>query len=298
MSNHDIFSKQKPKLRTFLSVSDQPIPKQQIDLPDGLFVECEQCHAPIYQKTLVEHLYVCPHCQFHFRLRVEERLHLTIDEGTFKEIDAHLKPLNPLDMPGYEGKLNVSQASTHHSEGFVCGRARISHIPIAIGILDSFFMMGSMGSVVGEKITRLIECGIKDNLPVIIFSASGGARMQEGILSLMQMVKTSAALKKLSHAKGLFISIMTHPTTGGVAASYASLGDINVAEQGALIGFAGARVIKQTIQQDLPEGFQTAQFQLQHGQVDLVVHRKDIPKTITQLLRFHGLKEVNDGRTQ
>lgn len=289
MSN-DIFSKQKPKLRTFLKVSEQPIPKQQIDLPDGLFVECEQCHAPIYQKTLVEHLYVCPHCQFHFRLRVEERLNQTIDPDSFVELDAHLQPKNPLSMPGYDDKLKVSQHATHHAEAFVFGRATLKSIPIAIGILDSFFMMGSMGSVVGEKITRLIELGIQEKRPVIIFSASGGARMQEGILSLMQMVKTSAALKKLASHKGLFISIMTHPTTGGVAASYASLGDINLAEQGALIGFAGARVIKQTIQQDLPEGFQTAHFQLQHGQVDLVVHRRDLPQTLVQLLHFHGMK--------
>lgn len=291
MSNQDIFSKQKPKLRTFLKVAEQPIPKQQIDIPDGLFVECEQCHAPLYQKTLSENLMVCPHCQFHFRLHVEERLALITDPKSFVEIDASLTPNDPLQMPGYAGKISVSQQSTHHQEAFVFGTATIENMPVAIGILDSFFMMGSMGSVVGEKITRLIEMAIKQALPVLIFSASGGARMQEGIFSLMQMVKTSAALKKLDQVGGLFLSVLTHPTTGGVAASYASLGDIILAEHGALIGFAGARVIKQTIQQDLPEGFQTAQFQLQHGQVDRVVQRHELKATLTQLLRLHGVKE-------
>ena len=195
---------------------------------------------------------------------------------------------NPLSMPEYDQKLSISRKSTGHQEAFVCGQASIQGIQVAVGVLDSFFMMGSMGSVVGEKITRLIEYAIQSTLPVVIFSASGGARMQEGILSLMQMVKTSAALKKLDQVKGLFISVLTHPTTGGVAASYASLGDIIVAEYGALIGFAGARVIKQTIQQDLPEGFQTAGFQLKHGQVDLVVERKNLKTTLIQLLRFHG----------
>lgn len=295
MSNDDIFTKQKPKLRTFLKVAEQAIPKQQIDIPDGLFVECEQCHAPLYQKTLSENLMVCPHCQFHFRLHVEERLALVTDAKSFVEIDAHLTSTDPLAMPGYAGKLNVSQQSTHHDEAFVFGTATLDTIPVAIGILDSFFMMGSMGSVVGEKITRLIELAMKQALPVLIFSASGGARMQEGIFSLMQMVKTSAALKKLDQQKGFFISVLTHPTTGGVAASYASLGDIIVAEHGALIGFAGARVIKQTIQQDLPEGFQTATFQLQHGQVDVVVHREELKEKLASLLRFHQPKGAHHG---
>jgi acetyl-CoA carboxylase carboxyl transferase subunit beta len=284
----DIFSKQKPKLRTFLKVTEKPVPKNQIDIPDGLFVECEQCHSALYQKALQENLSVCPHCQFHFRLNANDRIRLVTDEGSFVEIDDTVTSKNPLSMPEYDQKLSISKKSTGHQEAFVCGQATIQGIQIAVGVLDSFFMMGSMGSVVGEKITRLIEYAINSYLPVVIFSASGGARMQEGILSLMQMVKTSAALKKLDQFKGLFISVLTHPTTGGVAASYASLGDIIVAEHGALIGFAGARVIKQTIQQDLPEGFQTAGFQLKHGQVDLVVERKNLKTTLTQLLRFHG----------
>jgi acetyl-CoA carboxylase carboxyl transferase subunit beta len=284
----DIFEKQKPKLRTFLSEEATPQPtKQVIDIPSGLFVGCEQCHAALYQKNLVENLSVCPHCGFHFRVRVEERLAMTLDPNSFVELNAHIKPLNPLGMPEYEGKVKVSQKNTGHLEAFVSGTGTIDGHPIAIGILDSFFMMGSMGSVVGEKITRLIEHALAHHLPLVIFSASGGARMQEGIFSLMQMVKTSAALKHFDKAKGLFISVFTHPTTGGVSASYASLGDIHIAEHGALIGFAGARVIKQTIQQDLPEGFQTAQFQLKHGQVDLVVERKNLRQTLTQLIAFH-----------
>jgi acetyl-CoA carboxylase carboxyl transferase subunit beta len=284
----DIFSKQKPKLRTFLKVTEKPVPKNQIDLPDGLFIECEQCHSALYQKALQENLSVCPHCQFHFRLNANDRIRLVTDEGSFVEMDDTVTSKNPLSMPEYDQKLSISKKSTGHQEAFVCGQATIQGNQVALGVLDSFFMMGSMGSVVGEKITRLIEHAILSTLPVVIFSASGGARMQEGILSLMQMVKTSAALKKLDQVKGLFISVLTHPTTGGVAASYASLGDIIVAEHGALIGFAGARVIKQTIQQDLPEGFQTAGFQLKHGQVDLVVERKNLKTTLIQLLRFHA----------
>jgi acetyl-CoA carboxylase carboxyl transferase subunit beta len=287
----DIFSKQKPKLRTFLKVAEKPIPKNPIDIPDGLFVECEQCHAALYQKALQENLSVCPHCQFHFRLSVPDRLALVCDEGSFVAMDETLTSKNPLNMPDYDTKLAGSMKSTGRKEAFVSGTARMQGQAVAIGILDSFFMMGSMGSVVGEKITRLIEHACQHHLPLLIFSASGGARMQEGIFSLMQMVKTTAALKKLDQAKGLFISIMTHPTTGGVAASYASLGDIHVAEHGALIGFAGARVIKQTIQQDLPEGFQTAGFQLKHGQVDLVVERKHLKATLIRLLQFHPWKE-------
>jgi acetyl-CoA carboxylase carboxyl transferase subunit beta len=292
----DVFSKQKPKLRTFLKGAEKPIPKAQIDIPDGLFIECEQCHAALYQKALIENLSVCPHCRFHFRLNASERLHLITDSDSFKGIDDDLTSTNPLSMPDYDKKLTLSKQTTGLQEAFVSGTATIDQTPVAIGVLDSFFMMGSMGSVVGEKITRLIDLAIKQHLPLIIFSASGGARMQEGILSLMQMVKTSAGLKRLDQAGGLFLSVLTHPTTGGVAASYASLGDIIIAEYGALIGFAGARVIKQTIQQDLPEGFQTAAFQLKHGQVDLVIERQQMKSTISKLLSFHPRKEQNYAR--
>jgi acetyl-CoA carboxylase carboxyl transferase subunit beta len=222
-------------------------------------------------------------------LNAKDRIQLIVDDQSFAEIDSNLNSKNPLSMPEYDQKLAISKKSTGQPEAFISGRALIQGLSVAVGVLDSFFMMGSMGSVVGEKITRLIEFAGKEHLPLIIFSASGGARMQEGILSLMQMVKTSAALKKFDQLGGLFISVLTHPTTGGVAASYASLGDVIVAEHGALIGFAGARVIKQTIQQDLPEGFQTAAFQLKHGQVDLVVERKQLKQSLIQLLRFHSV---------
>jgi acetyl-CoA carboxylase carboxyl transferase subunit beta len=294
----DIFSKQKPKLRTFLKGTEKSIPKAQIDIPDGLFIACEQCHAALYQKALIDNLSVCPHCRFHFRLNAQERIALVCDASSFKPSHGQLTSSNPLNMPDYDKKLVISKQNTGLQEAFVSGEATINEVSVAIGVLDSFFMMGSMGSVVGEKITRLIDVAINKKLPLIIFSASGGARMQEGILSLMQMVKTSAALKRLDQAGGLFLSVMTHPTTGGVAASYASLGDIILAEYGALIGFAGARVIKQTIQQDLPEGFQTADFQLKHGQVDLVVERQHLKQTLTQLLAFHTRKETSHATTK
>lgn len=261
---------------------------QKVDIPDGLFVKCEGCGKALYQEEVTHNLEVCPHCQFHFRIGATERLAITVDELSFNEIDPFLESRNPLDMPDYEKKLAQGFEDTKFFDAFVGGRATIHSIPVAIGVLNSFFMMGSMGSVVGERITRLIEYAIHYRYPLIIFSASGGARMQEGLFSLMQMAKTSAALKRLDQAGLLFISVLTHPTTGGVAASFASLGDINIAEHGALIGFAGARVIKQTIQQDLPDGFQTAAFQLEHGQVDLVVHRKAMRQTLHHLLRIHG----------
>lgn len=258
-----------------------------IDIPNGVFVKCTQCEASLYERVVKQNNYVCPVCQNHFRIDVDTRLNMIIDEGSFKELDSFLMSTNPLHMPGYEKKLIHAREVTKRNSAFVSGAAKLAGIEFAIGILDSYFMMGSMGSVVGEKVTRLIEFAMKEQLPLIIFSASGGARMQEGILSLMQMAKTSAAIHKFDAQGGLFISVMTHPTTGGVAASFASLGDINIAEMSSLIGFAGPRVIKQTIQQDLPEGFQTANFQLDHGQVDLVVHRQDMKKTLFHILKLH-----------
>jgi acetyl-CoA carboxylase carboxyl transferase subunit beta len=221
----------------------------------------------------------------------EKRLYLTIDQGSFKELDQHIESVNPLSMPDYEEKLKLGQKLSKLKEAFVSGTATIVGMPCAIGVLDSNFMMGSMGSVVGEKVTRLIEHATKERLPLIIFSASGGARMQEGILSLMQMAKTSGALHYFDEEGLLYISVLTNPTTGGVAASFATLGDINIAEHSSLIGFAGARVIKQTIRQDLPEGFQTDQLKLEHGMVDMVVHRKDMRKTLYKLLQLHPMRK-------
>lgn len=260
---------------------------KRVDIPDGLFVKCEGCGKALYQQDLAKNLNVCPSCDFHFRIGAIERIAITLDENTFQELDPLLESRNPLNMPDYEKKLAQGYQDTNYFDAFVSGIGKLNHTPIAFGVLSSFFMMGSMGSVVGEKVTRLIEYAITHRLPLIIFSASGGARMQEGLFSLMQMAKTSAALAKLDQAGLLFVSVMTYPTTGGVAASFASLGDINIAEEGAMIGFAGARVIKQTIQQELPEGFQTSKFQLEHGQVDMVVHRKHMRTKLSHLLNLH-----------
>ncbi len=272
------------KLNTEHTISTQ----QPISIPDGVFVKCEQCAASLYEKVLAKNLFVCPVCQNHFRINAFQRLDYVIDSNTFIPIDVGLQSTNPLRMPGYEEKIISARKTSGMRDAFLSGAAKIVGIEVAIGVLDSHYMMGSMGSVVGEKVTRLIEFAIHESLPLIIFSASGGARMQEGIFSLMQMAKTSAALQKLDDVGGLFISVMTHPTTGGVAASFASLGDINIAEMSSLIGFAGPRVIKQTIQQDLPKGFQTAEFQLSHGQVDMVIHRQDMKKTLFHLLKLHS----------
>jgi len=243
--------------------------------------------ASLYEKVMKKNNYVCPVCQNHFRIDVNTRLKMVVDDESFKELDSSLMSTNPLSMPGYEMKILSAVNKTKRKNAFISGAAKIAGIEVAIGVLDSYFMMGSMGSVVGEKVTRLIEFSIKESLPLIIFSASGGARMQEGIFSLMQMAKTTAALNRLDDSKGLFISVLTHPTTGGVAASFASLGDINIAEKSSLIGFAGPRVIKQTIREELPKGFQTAEFQENHGQVDIVVHRQDLKKTLYNILKLH-----------
>jgi acetyl-CoA carboxylase carboxyl transferase subunit beta len=222
-----------------------------------------------------------------------ERITLTVDEDSFREFDTNLKTLNPLDFPGYDEKLDQAKQKSGLQEGIVTGQATINSNQVVIGVMDSRFMMGSMGAVVGEKVTRAIETAITYRCHLIIFTTSGGARMQEGMLSLMQMAKTSAALAHFHQAGLLYITILTDPTTGGVTASFASLGDIIIAEPGALIGFAGPRVIKQTIGQQLPDKFQRAEFLLEHGMVDLVVNRSDLLNTLTLLLRLH--QEVNNG---
>lgn len=270
---------------TYRNKSDLSI---KISIPDHLFVKCDGCNELIYTKDLESSFYVCPQCGHYFTLTARKRIEMTIDEGTFQELDAFLMTSNPLSFDGYNEKIKKYQDESNELEAFVSGTATIYNHKVAIGALNSHFMMGSMGSVVGEKVTRLVEFATKYKLPLIIYSASGGARMQEGIFSLMQMAKTSAALSRHNQAGLLYISVLTHPTTGGVAASFATLGDINIAEEGALIGFAGQRVIKQTIGQDLPAGFQTAEFQLEKGMLDLVVKRKEMKKTIVKLLHFHS----------
>jgi acetyl-CoA carboxylase carboxyl transferase subunit beta len=285
---HDFLDERKKKIETFKKeIRKQPMTKETHEIPNGLFIKCPGCHETVYRKVLVDHMMVCPICNYHFTISARHRMHLTVDPGSFHELFIDVKSVNPLHMIGYEEKLEKGKKHSGEESAFLCGRATIDEMKVNIGILDAQFMMGSMGSAVGEKVTRLIEDAIVEQRTLIIFSASGGARMQEGILSLMQMAKTSAALKKLDEAGILFISVLTYPTTGGVAASFASLGDIMIAEEKALIGFAGSRVIKQTIGQDLPKGFQTDQFQLEHGQIDKIVHREKMREMLSKVLSFH-----------
>ena len=285
--NHLLDERKKRLARFHEIVKKRPIETTPVDIPDGVFTQCEQCNSAIYNKDLEKNFEVCPYCSYHFKINATKRLKFTVDEKSFKPLFEQITSINPLGMPDYEDKLEKGMRMSKMNEAFLAGTAKIDGQKLAIGVLDSFFMMGSMGSVVGERVTRLIEHAAKNNLPLVIFSASGGARMQEGILSLMQMAKTSGALNLMDQKGLLFISVMTNPTTGGVAASFASLGDINIAEKSSLIGFAGARVIKQTIGQDLPLGFQTDAFQLQKGQVDLVVLRSDMRKTLSKLIKLH-----------
>ncbi|MBB6445693.1 acetyl-CoA carboxylase, carboxyltransferase subunit beta [Bacillus benzoevorans] len=257
------------------------------DVPEGILTKCPKCKKIIYTKELIKNLKVCLHCGYHHTMNARERLDSFLDEGTFEEMDREMISVNPLQFPGYLEKVEKDRQKTKENEAVVTGLGTVGGMKTVIAIMDSTFRMASMGAVVGEKITRAIEKADECSLPFIIFTASGGARMQEGILSLMQMAKTSAALKRFSDHGGLYISIMTHPTTGGVSASFASLGDYNLAEPGALIGFAGKRVIEQTIREELPEDFQTAEFQLEHGQVDAVISRLELKEQVANILEIH-----------
>jgi acetyl-CoA carboxylase carboxyl transferase subunit beta len=257
------------------------------EIPEGLWVKCTRCNEILYTKELDKNFKVCLKCNYHFRLSSRDRIRMTLDEGSFKEYDAELVSGNPLNFPNYEEKLIKSQEATGLNEGVLTGEGTVNGIPVVVAVMDANFIMGSMGSVVGEKITRAIENAREKRYPLITFATSGGARMQEGILSLMQMAKTSAALAKLSEAGVLYISVFTDPTTGGVTASFASLGDIIIAEPGALIGFTGPRVIEQTIKQKLPEGFQKSEFMRQHGFVDLIVPRNQMKEMLANILALH-----------
>ena len=257
------------------------------DIPVGMWVKCSKCKEILYKEDLHKNYSVCPNCGNHFRLSSRRRIEHIIDKGTFEEFELNVKTNNPLEMDDYIKKLETLKEKTGLDEAVKCGIGEINSEKVVICVMDSNFMMGSMGKVVGEKITYSIEKAIQLKLPLIIFCASGGARMQEGIISLMQMAKTSAAIEKLNKSGQLYISILTDPTYGGVTASFASLGDIILAEPNAMIGFAGPRVIKQTIGQDLPEGFQTAEFLLEHGFVDKVVNRKDMKNTLYKLLKLN-----------
>ncbi|MBI3088192.1 MAG: acetyl-CoA carboxylase carboxyltransferase subunit beta [Candidatus Omnitrophica bacterium] len=259
------------------------------DIPAGLWTKCEACDQLLYNKALEESLKVCPKCDFHFPLTAQERLALLVDAGTFEEWDAGLSPSDPLKFQGpkasYADKVKEDQQTCQMRDACLTGTGRLDGHPVVLGLTDSRFMMGSMGSVVGEKLTRAIERAADLHRPLVIVSGSGGgARMQEGLYSLMQMAKTSSALMRLDEAGGLFLSVLTHPTMAGVLASFASLGDLILAEPKALIGFTGPRVIEQTIRQKLPEGFQRSEFLLEHGLVDLIVHRRDMKTTLSRLL--------------
>lgn len=261
---------------------------QKVDIPENLFTKCPFCQEILLTETVEANDFVCPQCGKYFQIRARKRVEMLTDRGSFSEQDKDMTSGNPLGFPGYEEKIAKNVEETREKEAFVAGTAKIEGLPFALGVLDSYFLMGSMGSVVGEKVTRLIETSIRERLPLVIVSASGGARMQEGIFSLMQMAKTAAALARHDQAGLFYLSVLTHPTTGGVSASFAMLGDVNIAEKDALIGFAGKRVILQTIKEDLPDGFQTAGFLLEKGMLDMVVERKDLKRIVAQLLRFHA----------
>ena len=261
-------------------------------IPDGMWVKCRECGKIVYTKEVGKYK-LCPFCGRHFRLNTVERIAITCDEGSFVEWDAGMQAKNPMNYPEYKKVIQKAQEKTGLQDGVVTGVCTICGEKTAIAIMDSHFMMGSMGSVVGEKITRAIERATENKLPIVIFATSGGARMQEGIISLMQMAKTSAAVKRHSEEGLLYVCVMTDPTTGGVTASFASLGDIILSEPKATIGFAGRRVIEGTINETLPDEFQTAEFQLEHGFVDKIVQRPHMKDTLAVILRLHQKREAD-----
>ncbi len=277
-------------MRIFKKPFRYTLARKKKEIPDGLWSKCPTCSHLIFNKILKENLKVCPKCNHHFSLICWERIEMLADADSFAELYENMESLDPLSFAGpksYKDKLKEDTAATGLKDAIIVGDAKIDKRSVALGVTDSRFIMGSMGSVVGEKITRLIEHAIEKKLPVVIVSGSGGgARMYEGLLSLMQMAKTCGALSRLKEARLPFISVLTHPTMAGVMASFAGIGDVIMAEPGALIGFTGPRVIKQTIKQDLPKGFQTSEFNLEHGLLDMVVHRKDLKATLSKLLNY------------
>jgi acetyl-CoA carboxylase carboxyl transferase subunit beta len=266
------------------------------ELPDGLWIKCDRCGEILYKKELERNFMVCTKCDFHFRMDSQQYAELLADEGSFKEFNAHLAPADPLnfkDSKKYSDRLRDSIAKTGMNDAVRTGEATLAGIPVVMALMDFRFIGGSMGSVVGEKVARAIDLALKKRKSLIILSASGGARMQEGALSLMQMAKTSAKLALLSDARIPYISLLTDPTAGGTTASFSMLGDVIIAEPEAFIGFAGPRVIKQTIGQDLPEGFQRSEFVQNHGFVDLILHRRDLKENLARLLEYFGAKAKN-----
>jgi len=269
------------------------IEKKNVQVPEGVWTKCKNCHEIVYAKEVKRNFDVCPKCDYHFRIGARERIDLIIDSGTFVEMDATMKSVDFLDFKDskrYKDRIKAAVKKAGDGDAVICGEGNLDGLPVVVAVFDFSFMGGSMGAVVGEKITRAIEKGLETNAPVLIFSSSGGARMQESIMSLMQMAKTSAALAKLKAAGIPFISVLTDPTTGGVTASFAMLGDLNIAEPRALIGFAGPRVIEQTIRQTLPDGFQRSEYLLEHGMIDMIVPRQEMKQKLSQLLRIFTKK--------
>ena len=283
------FRRDKPK------IEDQAQDGERVVKTEGIFVKCPECENPLYKRELIESLQVCTHCDYHFRLPARVRLDTLFDDGVYEQLDEEVMSADPLefvDTKPYKERIEAAKASSGLPEAIVSGTGKVGGHLVYAGAMDMSFIGGSMGSAVGEKITRLIERALENRGAVIIFSASGGARMQEGTLSLMQMAKISAALAMLHDARLPFISVLTDPTTGGVTASFAMLGDVNLAEPKALIGFAGPRVIEQTIRQKLPKGFQRSEFLLEHGMVDQVVDRRKMKETIVRMLDFMMNKSI------
>ena len=260
-----------------------------VDINKEVWKKCPSCEEIIWLKNLIENDYTCPKCSYHFRLTFQEKLYFFCDESSFEELFQHITTKDPLgfkDRQPYKKRISKAKAKTGQETAFICGKATIEGKPVAIGFLNFEHLGGSLGSAEGEKISNIISFAIDNHLPLLIVSSSGGARMQESVHSLMQMAKTSAALDRLNRSGGVFISVLTNPTMAGVMASFASLGDVIVAEPKALIGFTGPRVIQQTIKQDLPEGFQSSEFLLEHGLIDMIVHRKDMKATLDKLLEY------------
>ncbi len=282
----DLFSFVKPKNE----LESKPDEKQKPFVPEEMWVKCPSCNQMLLTTDLQENLYVCTRCNHHFRISTQKRLDMLADSGSFAEFDAEMKSTNILDFPGYDKKLE--KAEKNANESVTCGECTIGGIKTVLCVMNADFMMGSMGTVTGEKITRAFEYATENRLPVIVCTVSGGARMQEGILSLMQMAKTSGAVKRHSDAGLLYITVLTDPTTGGVTASFAMEGDIILAEPDALVAFAGPRVIEQTIRQKLPKDFQTSEFVMQKGFIDAVVDRGALKETLSKLLKMHGYKEA------
>ncbi|WP_008317437.1 acetyl-CoA carboxylase, carboxyltransferase subunit beta [Leptolyngbya sp. PCC 6406] len=264
--------------------------RQEREIADGLWTKCEACGVMTYTKDLRANQFVCPECDHHHRVYSDERIHQLIDTETWEPLDVHVTPQDPLkfrDRKAYSDRIRDTQSKTHLADAVQTGIGELLGLPVALGVMDFRFMGGSMGSVVGERLTRLIEQGTQNHLPVVIVCASGGARMQEGMLSLMQMAKISGALERHRQARLLYVPILSHPTTGGVTASFAMLGDIILAEPKATIAFAGRRVVEQTLREKLPDDFQTAEYLLSHGFVDAIVPRTQLKSTLAQLIRLH-----------